>query len=149
MWNNHGVDLQERMDGNNKTPIAKKQFLSSTTGHGFTHSGALPDINTDNIQGDHQKMNSNHLTSPTTHTVSTSTAFRLPIRLLQVIDEWCDENDTTRSQFFRRSIMDRVKSLGIIGSAESNADQPKSPGDNSVTEVLKEGPLYARLERRR
>ena len=68
--------------------------------------------------GKPSKMNSNCLTPMTTHTASTSTAFRLPTRLLQVIDRWCDDNDTTRSQFFRRSIMDRVKLLGIGCVAE-------------------------------
>jgi hypothetical protein len=80
----------------------------------------------------------------------TSTAFRLPTALLQVIDRWCDENDVTRSQFFRLSITDRVKSLGIACPTELKADQLKSPGVNSATEVHEEEPqrwspeLYAR-----
>ena len=85
----------------------------------------------------------------------TSTAFRLPTALLKVIDRWCGANDATRSQFFRRSITDRVKSLGIMSPTELNADQLKSPGVNSATEPPKEDQpnwspeLYARLERRR
>ena len=100
-------------------------------------------------------MNSNNQSPTTIQTEITSTAFRLPTALLQVIDQWCGENDTTRSQFFRRSIMDRVRSLGIIASDELNADRLKSPGVNSATEPPKEdqlnwsSELYARLERRR
>jgi hypothetical protein len=47
-------------------------------------------------------------------TITTSTtAFRLPTSLLQTIDKWCVENDITRSQFLRRCISDRIKSLGL------------------------------------
>src|SRR5579863_5839511 len=98
-------------------------------------------------------MNSNdQLTKPIQGEI-TSTAFRLPTKLLQTIDRWCGANDTTRSQFFRRSIMDRVKSLGIGCGAESNPDQLRSPGVNSITEAPQEEPrqwspeLYARLQR--
>ena len=41
---------------------------------------------------------------------ATSTAFRLPRQLLQTVDQWCVENDLTRSQFFRHCITERVKS---------------------------------------
>jgi hypothetical protein len=100
-------------------------------------------------------MNYNNQSATPIQTEITSTAFRLPTKLLQVIDRWCGANDTTRSQFFRRSITDRVKSLGISCGAESNPDQLKSPGDNSATEPPKEDQLkwspelYARLQRRR
>jgi hypothetical protein len=100
-------------------------------------------------------MNSNNQLPTPIQTEITSTAFRLPTRLLQIIDNWCVANDITRSQFFRRSIMDRVNSLGIASLVELNADQLKAPGVNSVTEVRKEEPrqwspeTYAWLERRR
>ena len=99
-------------------------------------------------------MNSTNQSPTTIQTELTSTAFRLSTRLLQVIDRWCCANDTTRSQFFRRCITDRVKSLGIGCGAQSNPDQLKSPGVNSATEPPKEDQLnwspelYARLERR-
>src|SRR5579863_10166640 len=98
-------------------------------------------------------MSSNNQSATQIQSEIASTAFRLPTKLLQVIDRWCGANDTTRSQFFRRSIMDRVKSLGIESGVESNPDQLKSPGDNSATEPPKEDQLrwspelYQRLER--
>jgi hypothetical protein len=100
-------------------------------------------------------MNSNNQSATPLQTEITSTAFRLSTRLLQVIDQWCGENDVTRSQFFRRCITDRVKSLGIGCGTQSNPDQLKSLGVNSATEPPKEDQLnwspelYARLERRR
>jgi hypothetical protein len=100
-------------------------------------------------------MNSNNQSATQIQTEITSTAFRLPTALLQIIDQWCRENDTTRSQFFRRSITDRVKLLGIGCGAELNPDQLKSSGVNSATEPPKADQLswspelYARLERRR
>lgn len=48
-----------------------------------------------------------------TNAIATSTAFRLPTLLLNVVDNWCVENDLTRSQFFRHCITDRIKSLGL------------------------------------
>jgi metal-responsive CopG/Arc/MetJ family transcriptional regulator len=39
------------------------------------------------------------------------TAFRLPKELLATIDAICDAQDLTRSQFFRRCLTERVKSL--------------------------------------
>jgi len=100
-------------------------------------------------------MNSNNQSPTPLQTEITSTAFRLPTKLLQTIDRWCYDNDTTRSQFFRRSIMDRVKSPGIESGVESNPDQLKSPGVNSTMQTPNEEPrqwspeLYARLQRRR
>src|SRR5579863_5266028 len=98
-------------------------------------------------------MNSNNQSATQIQSEITSTAFRLPTRLLQMIDRWCGANDTTRSQFFRRSITDRVKSLGIGCGAESIPDQLKSAEVNSATEPPKEEPrrwspeLYQRVER--
>jgi predicted DNA-binding protein len=40
------------------------------------------------------------------------TAFRLPKELLETIDILCDSQDLTRSQFFRRCLTERIKSLG-------------------------------------
>jgi hypothetical protein len=100
-------------------------------------------------------MNSNNQSLAPMQTEITSTAFRLPTRLLQVIDKWCDENDVTRSQFFRRSILDRANLLGIATPAESNADQLKSSGVISAMELPKEAPrqwspeVRSWLERRR
>jgi len=73
-------------------------------------------------------MNSNNQSLAHSRPEITSTAFRLPTQLLQVIDRWCAKNDVTRSQFFRRSIMDRVNSLGIGSPTELDADQLRSAG---------------------
>jgi hypothetical protein len=100
-------------------------------------------------------MNSNALSLTPIQTEITSTAFRLPTRLLRMIDKWCDDNDLTRSQFFRHCITDRVKSLGIATPTELNADQLQPPGVNSAIATGKEKPrqwspeTYARFERRR
>jgi len=99
-------------------------------------------------------MNSNNQSPTHSRPEITSTAFRLPTLLLQVIDRWCADNDQTRSQFFRRSITDRVNSLGIAIPTELIAEQLKSSGFNSVAEPPKEEPrqwspeTYQRLERR-
>jgi hypothetical protein len=99
-------------------------------------------------------MNSKDQSPVPARTEITSTAFRLPTELLRIIDRWCDANDVTRSQFFRRSIIDRVNLLGIAGSAELNADQLNSSGVNSAAELVKGQPrqwspeTFARLERR-
>jgi|HubBroStandDraft_4_1064222.scaffolds.fasta_scaffold1654867_1 hypothetical protein len=68
-----------------------------------------------------------------------STAFRLPTSLLQVIDKWCGDNDITRSQFFRRCISDRVKSLGLQSSTLS----PKQPEEQTWSPEL-----YDRMRRK-
>ncbi len=100
-------------------------------------------------------MNSKNQSPTRIKAERTSTAFRLPTKLLRVIDKWCAANDQTRSQFFRRSIMDRIKLLGIGSPTELSADQLKSPGGNSTTVIPNEEPrqwspeLFARLERRR
>jgi len=59
-------------------------------------------------------MNSNNQSPTHSRPEMTSIAFRLATQLLQAIDNWCDANDLTRSQFFRRSITDLVNSLGIM-----------------------------------
>ena len=100
-------------------------------------------------------MNSNNQSLAHSRPEITSTAFRLPTQLLQVIDRWCAKNDVTRQQFFRRSIMDRVNSFGIGSPTELDADQLKSAGGNFATELPREESpqwspeTYRRLERRR
>jgi hypothetical protein len=70
-----------------------------------------------------------------------STAFRLPISLLQAVDQWCDQNDVTRSQFFRRCVVERIKSLNL-----EPVPQPQTP----VEEGRKWSPeCYERFQRRR
>jgi hypothetical protein len=41
------------------------------------------------------------------------TAFRLPTTLLQTVDSLCVEQDLTRSQFFRRCIVQFIKDQAI------------------------------------
>ncbi len=79
-----------------------------------------------------------HSKEPSAH-IAISTAFRLPIALLGTVDAWCDQNDVTRSQFFRKSIMDRIKALGI----ECIVPQPKEQERQWSPE------LYERLQRKR
>jgi hypothetical protein len=57
----------------------------------------------------------NHIKQTTAIQIATgkTTAFRLSPELLKTVDAWCYKNDITRSQFFRHSIMDRVKVLDI------------------------------------
>ena len=74
-----------------------------------------------------------------TKTIATSTAFRLPISLLQMVDRWCAKNDITRSQFVRHSITERVKTLGI----ECVEQKPEEEERRWSPE------LYDRLQRRR
>ena len=40
-----------------------------------------------------------------------SATFRLPPKVLNTVDAWCEQNDVSRSQFFRHAIVDRVKAL--------------------------------------
>lgn len=100
-------------------------------------------------------MNSNNQSPMPNQNEITSTAFRLPTKLLRLIDKWCEANDVTRSKFFRLSIVDRVKLLGIIGPAESNVDQLALSGVNSTTQTPNEAlrrwspELYERLQRGR
>ena len=71
-----------------------------------------------------------------------STAFRLPKELLSTIDSICDEMDLTRSQLFRRSVTEFIKSLGHERKVQEHVAIPK-PERKWSTE------LYDRLERRR
>ena len=41
------------------------------------------------------------------------TAFRLPDYLLKRVDDFCDRYDFTRSQFFRRSIVEFIDRHGV------------------------------------
>jgi predicted transcriptional regulator len=41
------------------------------------------------------------------------TAFRLPAPLLSEVDDFCDRYDCTRSQFFRRSIVEFIERHGV------------------------------------
>jgi predicted transcriptional regulator len=41
------------------------------------------------------------------------TAFRLPDYLLRRVDDFCDRYDFTRSQFFRRSIVEFIDRHGV------------------------------------
>lgn len=72
-------------------------------------------------------------------TIGRTTAFRMPRTLLKTVDSWCEQNDITRSQFFRHSIMDRVKALGI----QSVVQEPRKEERQWSSE------LYDRLQRRR
>jgi hypothetical protein len=72
-----------------------------------------------------------------TNPIATSTAFRLPIALLQTVDRWCAEHDITRSQFFRHCITDRIKSLGL----DTSVSQPQQ-------QQAWEPELYDRLRRK-
>ena len=42
------------------------------------------------------------------------TAFRLPDYLLKRVDDFCDRYDFTRSQFFRRSIVEFIDRHGLV-----------------------------------
>ena len=78
-------------------------------------------------------------------TARSSIAFRLPKELLASIDLICNEFDLTRSQLFRRSVTEFIKTLGH----ERNA-QPLSAVPIPKQEERKwSAELYHRLERRR
>ena len=74
-----------------------------------------------------------------------STAFRLPKELLASIDSICSDLDLTRSQLFRRSVIEFIKTLGHErgAQAQSNVAIPK------IEERKWSAELYDRLERRR
>ena len=75
---------------------------------------------------------------------NSSTAFRLPKELLSTIDSLCNDLDLTRSQLFRRSVTEFIKSLGHErAQAPSNVAIPKQEERKWSAE------LYDRLERRR
>ena len=73
-----------------------------------------------------------------------STAFRLPKELLASIDSICNDLDLTRSQLFRRSVTEFIKSLGHERNVQPSSTVPiPKPERKWSTE------LYDRLERRR
>ena len=55
---------------------------------------------------------------------SSSTAFRLPQGLLATVDMVCDQQDLTRSQVFRRSITQYLKSQHVE-IVEPPTEEPK------------------------
>jgi metal-responsive CopG/Arc/MetJ family transcriptional regulator len=74
-----------------------------------------------------------------------STAFRLPKELLSTIDSICDEMDLTRSQLFRRSVTEFIKSRGH----ERNVQNPNNAQMAKVEDQKWSPELYDRLQRRR
>jgi hypothetical protein len=74
-----------------------------------------------------------------------STAFRLPISLLRAVDQWCDQNDITRSQFFRRCVVERIKALGVESMAHAEVQTPQATGEQRQWSEE----LYDRLKRHR
>ena len=80
-----------------------------------------------------------------TTTPNSSTAFRLPKELLSTIDTICNDLDLTRSQLFRRSVTEYIKSLGH----ERNMQEPGNVAIPKQEERKWSAELYDRLERRR
>jgi hypothetical protein len=56
---------------------------------------------------------------------NSSTAFRLPQGLLATVDLICDQQDLTRSQVYRRSIMEYLKSQQFEIVEPSPEPEPK------------------------
>ena len=56
---------------------------------------------------------------------NSSTAFRLPQGLLATVDIICDQQDLTRSQVYRRSITEYLKSQQIEIVEPPQPEQPK------------------------
>ena len=54
-----------------------------------------------------------------------STAFRLPKMVLATVDSICAEQDLTRSQIFRRSIMEYLKNQNIEIMKEVKPPEPQ------------------------
>jgi predicted transcriptional regulator len=54
-----------------------------------------------------------------------STAFRLPQAVLAAVDSFCAKQDLTRSQIFRRSVVEYLKSqnIKIITEADSSGQR--------------------------
>jgi hypothetical protein len=86
------------------------------------------------------------------------TAFRLPKELLATVDSICDESDLTRSQFFRRCLTERIKSIRQEQNVEMprNIRTPSSVGTPSNVELPTKDEkrqwspdLFERLQRRR
>lgn len=67
-------------------------------------------------------------------------AFRLPRRLLATVESVCEQQDLTKSQIFRHSIVEYLKNrnIGIIGDVK-----PPEPQSQWHPE------LYERMQRRR
>jgi metal-responsive CopG/Arc/MetJ family transcriptional regulator len=56
------------------------------------------------------------------------TGFRLPKTMLVTVDAFCAKQDLTRSQVFRRSVMDYLKKQNAIASdVNSRESQPAWP----------------------
>jgi predicted transcriptional regulator len=67
-----------------------------------------------------------------------ATAFRLPKRILATVDEICAREDLTRSQVFRRSVMEYLKSQNAIATeASPPAAQQAWPAGPFRTAALK------------
>lgn len=64
--------------------------------------------------------NNNYAEQGSTNDIDTVTAFRLPVMMLWAVDQWCTRNDVTRSQFLRRSVKDRLQSLGVELTSSEN-----------------------------
>jgi hypothetical protein len=56
---------------------------------------------------------------------NSSTAFRLPQGVLATVDLICDQQDLTRSQIFRRSIMEYLKSQKVEIVQPSHTEKAK------------------------
>jgi hypothetical protein len=54
-----------------------------------------------------------------------SSAFRLPKGLLATIDAFCEQQDLTRSQFYRRSIMEYLKRQSVPMTTDVNGPEPQ------------------------
>ena len=52
------------------------------------------------------------------------TAFRIPKTVLATVDAICAKEDLTRSQVFRRSVIEYLKSQNAVG-ADVNQPQPR------------------------
>jgi len=72
--------------------------------------------------------------------IGTSTAFRLPTTLLRTIDAYCTQHDVTRSQFYRKSIIERIKALDL----DISMARPQQSEERQWSQHL-----YDRLQRRR
>ncbi len=64
-------------------------------------------------------MKSNTRTKP-----DASTAFRLPRGILATVDQYCSQQDLTRSQLYRRSVMEYLKNQQVDLS-EPSPEEPK------------------------
>jgi hypothetical protein len=83
-------------------------------------------------------MKLHHGTAPDSHT-----AFRLPKELLSSVDSICDRFDLTRSQVFRRSLTQFIKSLGDHHDLQTPPTVEERPTTGWSPE------LYDRLQRKK